>query len=62
MAFVRKKGGNKVLFIANLSDNTNKFTIPLTGEFENYISTDKISLLDRLELEFQPWQYWILVQ
>lgn len=62
LAFVRKKGGNKVLFIANLSDNTNKFTIPLTGEFENYISTDKISLLDRLELEFQPWQYWILVQ
>ena len=60
-AFQREKDGKKVYYIANLSKEPKKFSLPLSGEFENYMSSEKITLTQNQELEFQPWEYWILV-
>ncbi len=62
LAFKREKNGKKVIYIANLSKQIVKFRLPLEGEFENYMKSEKISLKNKQELEFQPWEYWILVQ
>ncbi|MFA5620276.1 MAG: alpha-amylase family glycosyl hydrolase [Weeksellaceae bacterium] len=59
MAFVREKDGHKLYFIANLSAQNVKFTLPMTGTFENYMPGE-IYLYNDTELEFTPWQYWIL--
>ncbi len=62
LAFKREKDGKKVYFIANLSKTQKKFTLPLVGEFQNYMKDEKRHLADNQEWEFQPWEYWILVK
>lgn len=61
LAFKREKDGKKVYFIANLSKESKTFTLPISGEFENYMIDEKLNVEKSQELEFQPWQYWILV-
>ncbi len=62
LAFKREKNGKKVIYIANLSKEPKQFTLNLSGEFENYMKSEKISLKNKQELEFGAWGYWILVQ
>lgn len=59
LAFYREKSGEKLYFIGNLSNQKNKFKLELEGAFENFIP-GSIHLWEGIELEFAPWQYWIL--
>lgn len=61
LAFKREKDGKKVYYIANLSKEPKKFTLSLTGEFENYMIGEKMMLTENQEIELQPWQYLILI-
>ncbi len=59
LAFVREKEGRRLYFIANLSSENRKFSLPVEGVFENFMP-GTIHLWKGLELEFSGWQYWIL--
>lgn len=57
--FSREKNGHILYYIANLSSEKRKFSIELEGVFENFMP-GIIHLWNGIELEFAPWQYWIL--
>ncbi|MFL9845373.1 alpha-amylase family glycosyl hydrolase [Flavobacterium rhizosphaerae] len=62
LAFTREKDGQKVYYIANLSKNDVRFTLPLEGEYTDYISGGKVSFTAGQKWEAAPWQYWILTK
>lgn len=59
LAFKRERDGFEIYFIANLSAEVQKFSLALEGRFENFLP-GIINLWKGIELEFEPWQYWIL--
>ena len=60
LAFERKKNGDKIIYIANLSDKTISTSLPINGEFEDFITGKKIIFDAKLNTQLQPWQYYIL--
>jgi alpha-amylase len=60
LAFEREKNGKKVIFIANLSKTPKQFTLPVEGEFTDYMLGQKLTLTKGKKLDFKPWQYVIL--
>jgi len=62
LAFEREKDGKKVVFIANLSNETVQNTINLIGDFKNYMSGYKIQFRTDIPLELKAWQYLILIK
>jgi glycosidase len=62
LAFKREKEGEKVYYIANLSNTYKKISLSLEGEFKNYMEDETVTLKQDEEIWASPWQYWILVQ
>ncbi len=62
LAFKREKEGNKVLFVANMTKEPIKFALDYKGRFENYLSKEKMEVVQNQNLELKSWQYLILVQ
>lgn len=60
LAFEREKNGEKIIYIANLSDKTISTSLPINGEFEDFITGKKIIFDAKLNTQLQPWQYYIL--
>jgi glycosidase len=59
-AFEREKNGEKIIYIANLSDKTISTSLPINGEFVDFITGKKIIFDAKLNTQLQPWQYYIL--
>lgn len=59
ISFCREKSGERLYFIGNLSAEKRKFSLQLEGVFENFFP-GTIHLWKGIELEFTPWQYWVL--
>lgn len=62
LAFAREKDGEKVIFVANLTKDTQTFTLPVEGTYTNYITGEKVRLAPGQEHKFEPWQYWVLTK
>ena len=62
LAFVREKDGKKVIYVANLSKKPITFTLPVEGNFADYMSGEKVILAKDQSHSFKPWEYKILVQ
>jgi len=60
LAFERAKGGEKIIFIANLSNKPASFSIPITKNLKDYMGDSAISLNESDQLTFNPWEYKIL--
>ncbi len=60
LAFEREKNGSKIIFIANLSKGAVKLNAPLDGTYTNYMNGKKVTLEKGAEVNFNPWEYWIL--
>jgi len=60
LAFHRTKNGKKVVFIGNLTNQTQRFTINLKGTFNESLKSKKIILQKGQELTLKPWNYLIL--
>jgi len=61
MAFARQNKKAKVIYIANLSNQNTKFTLPLDGTFTNYLTNEKVTFTKQQKHQFKPWEYYILV-
>lgn len=62
LAFSREKDDNKIFFIANLSNNTSTFKLPISGNYTDYLNGEKFELKENINLSFEPWEYKILTQ
>ncbi|QYJ68660.1 alpha-amylase family glycosyl hydrolase [Flavobacterium litorale] len=62
LAFQREKEGRTIWFIANLSDASKTFTLPVSGTFTNYMTGEKVTLTTSQQHKFNAWQYYILTQ
>lgn len=60
LAFEREKDGKKVIFIANLSNQTIETKIQLKGDFKEYMSGNKIQFRTDAPIGLKAWQYLIL--
>ncbi|MFP5439429.1 MAG: alpha-amylase family glycosyl hydrolase [Bacteroidia bacterium] len=60
LAFVREKLGRKVVYVANLSKDPVTFTVPVTGNYLNYITGKKVNLTKDQQWQAKPWEYWLL--
>ncbi|OIQ17619.1 MAG: alpha-amlyase [Flavobacterium sp. MedPE-SWcel] len=61
-AISREKDESKVWYIANLSDSGRTITLPIEGEFTNYMTGEKITLAKNQMHELKAWQYYILTK
>ena len=60
LCVAEEKNGEKIIYIANLSDKTISTSLPINGEFEDFITGKKIIFDAKLNTQLQPWQYYIL--
>lgn len=60
LAFERSKDGEKVVFIANLSDKPQKASLEYEANLKDYMNGAEVDLAKDKVLELAPWQYHIL--
>ncbi|RTL13914.1 MAG: alpha-amlyase [Flavobacteriaceae bacterium] len=60
LAFEREKDGEKIIYLANLSNQVVTTSLPINGEFVDFITGKKIILNVKINTQLQPWQYYIL--
>lgn len=60
LIFEREKNGEKVIYLANLSNQVVSASLPISGEFKDYITGKKVVFDVKLSTQLQPWQYYIL--
>jgi glycosidase len=60
LAFEREKDGKKIIYIANLSNQTIETKIQLKGDFTDYMSGNKIQFRSDSPIGLKAWQYLIL--
>ena len=57
----RAKDDEKIVFIANLSNESTSFSSPIVGSFNDYMNNSEFSLKENQQLTFKPWEYKIIV-
>lgn len=62
LAFEREKDGEKIIYLANLSNQVVSASLSISGEFTDYITGKKVVFDVKLSTQLQPWQYYILVK
>ena len=60
LAFERSAGGEKVVYIANLSKNPMEFNVELDSELQPYLGKKDFKLAENGKYSFGPWEYVIL--
>ena len=60
LAFERTKGGEKVIYVANLSDQPVNFELELGENFTPFIGKVDFKLQENDQYHFAPWDYVIL--
>lgn len=62
LIFSREKDGDKLTFIANLSNKDITFTAEKEGEPVDFLTNEKLSFSKEKPLTFTPWEYKILIE
>ncbi len=61
LIFSREKDGNKITFLANLSNKETTFTTEKEGESIDFFSNEKYLFSKEKSLTFKAWEYKILI-
>ncbi len=61
VAFKREKNGEALYYIANMTANPVQFNVELYGDFQEYMTGKNFSISKDQELQFEPWEYKILI-
>lgn len=62
LAFERIKNGKRLLFLANLTNDSKLATVDYEGSFKSYMTNTDVVLKSGVEYELQPWEYLILIE
>ena len=60
LAFHRQKADEEIIYIANMSDQAQKFTVDVKKNMVKAMSGNDFKLSPNKEFEFKPWEYTIL--
>ncbi|MEZ4874623.1 MAG: alpha-amylase family glycosyl hydrolase [Flavobacteriaceae bacterium] len=60
LAFNRTSDHDEMIFIGNLTNEPNSFTVDVEGNFVNALTGENLSLKKNDTHQFSPWQYLIL--
>jgi len=60
LAFHRQKGEEDIIYIANMSDQPQKFSIDISKQMQNAMNGNDLKLSKDKEMKFEPWEYTIL--
>lgn len=60
LAFEREKEGDRVIYIANMTDQPVEFNIELEGTFENYMDSGPTEINPNSPIQLEAWEYRIL--
>ena len=60
LAFEREKEGPKIIFIGNLSKESQEFSIEIEGTFKNLYSNVNFSIIKGEKLQLKPWEFVVL--
>jgi 1,4-alpha-glucan branching enzyme len=61
LAFEREKKRKKVIFVGNLSRNSRTFSMPLQGNYFEYLTGSKETFSEDQKITLKPWEYKILI-
>ena len=61
LAFSRENKEDKVIFIGNFSDTAIKFSLPLSGTYQDYLYSSDLEFEGTANLDLAPWEYYILI-
>lgn len=61
LSFERAKGGQKVIYVGNLSKETAAFSATFDGKYTDYMTGEKVSFSKKQKMNFKPWEYKILI-
>jgi len=62
LAFSREKEGDKVIYMANVSDKEITFTTKEMGNYKSYFDGQEVNLNSDKEYTFAPYQFMVLVK
>ncbi len=62
LVFSREKDADKIIYIANLSENEVTFTIEKEGTFTDFLTNKKSTFSKEKPQTFKAWEYKILIQ
>ncbi len=62
LAFKKEKEGNTVLFIANMTKESVKFSAEYEGKFKDYLSGESYEVKSDDSKSLEAWEYKILIQ
>lgn len=60
LAFEREKGGDRVIYIANMTAQPVEFTIDIEGSFTDYMNSGATEINPEETMKLQAWEYRIL--
>lgn len=62
LAFEREKDGEKIIYLANLSeDQVDNFKLDFDDIYKNYMNPDEV-FKGQVSFELQPWEYYVFVK
>lgn len=61
IAFERSKNGKTLVYLANFTNESKEFEVSISGEYQDYMTSQNIELIDDQIHNFEPWQYKILI-
>lgn len=61
IAFERSKNKESLIYIANFTDDHQEFQVSTSGNFEDYMTSEKNELKIDQIYNFEPWEYKILI-
>lgn len=62
LAFKRSKGADEIYYIANLTKQSGKYTLPLDGTFTHYMTGKKVTITSKDATQLGAWEYMILIK
>lgn len=62
IAFTRVKNNQEILFIANMSKQSQSFNLTIQGQYKDVMTNEVVDLNTEDMMNFKPWEYKILVK
>lgn len=62
LAFERSNKNNKVIYLANLTNNPEIVSASFEGNYIDYMSGNKMTFAKDQKMKLKPWQYYILLK
>lgn len=61
IAFEREKDGKTLIYLANFTSEDQEFETSITGDFQDYLSSETLEFKENQIHNFKPWEFKILL-